>query len=174
MLSRFLLVAAAGLATLGGASPADAYIGPGAGFAFLSSFLVLALSFALALLSLLLWPFRLLLNRWRRRTTTGGAGVERVVIVGLDGLDPGLAERYMADGKLPNFARLQAQGTFVPLATSYPSISPAAWSWSIRCRAGPRTSWWRAMSTPRASSRTTWCWRVRGARTRGWSCTKTS
>ncbi len=126
-LARSLLIVGALLATLVGAVPAHAYIGPGAGFAFLSSFLVLALSFALALLSLLLWPFRLLLNRWRRRG--GGIGsVDGVVIVGLDGLDPGLAERFMAEGKLPNFARLKAQGTFAPLATSYPSISPAAWS----------------------------------------------
>src|SRR5262245_47046854 len=116
------------LVALGRATASEAYIGPGAGFAFLSSFLVLALSFALALLSLLLWPFRLLLNRLRRRTAAGVAGVERVVIVGLDGLDPGLAERYMAEGKLPNFSRLKALGTFAPLATSYPSISPAAWS----------------------------------------------
>jgi predicted AlkP superfamily phosphohydrolase/phosphomutase len=120
--------AAALLLTLSAVHPADAYIGPGAGFAFLSSFVVLALSFALALLSLLLWPIRLLLNRVRRRTPRGPRGVERVVIVGLDGLDPGLAERYMAEGKLPNFARLKAQGSFTPLATSYPSISPAAWS----------------------------------------------
>jgi predicted AlkP superfamily phosphohydrolase/phosphomutase len=128
MASRRLLLAAACLITLGGAGTAEAYIGPGAGFAFLSSFLVLALSFGLALVSVLLWPFRLLLNRWRRRGTAGATGVKRVVIVGLDGLDPGLTERYMAEGKLPNFARLKAQGTFAPLATSYPSISPAAWS----------------------------------------------
>jgi predicted AlkP superfamily phosphohydrolase/phosphomutase len=126
--SRVLSVAAAALAALSAAHPAEAYIGPGAGFAFLSSFLVLALSFALALFSILLWPFRLLLNRLRRRRPGGTGSAERVVIVGLDGLDPGLAERFMAEGKLPNFSRLRAEGTFAPLATSYPSISPAAWS----------------------------------------------
>lgn len=110
------------------ASSAEAYIGPGAGFAVLSSFLVLALSCFLALLSLLLWPFRLLLRSLRRRRPTTRTGVDRVVIVGLDGMDPSLTERFIAEGKLPNFARLRAQGTFSRLATSYPSISPAAWS----------------------------------------------
>ena len=42
--------------------PAQAYIGPGAGFALLSSFLVLFTTIVLALFSLLVWPFRLL---WR-------------------------------------------------------------------------------------------------------------
>ena len=52
--------AAAALLALG--LPLSAYIGPGAGFAFLSSFLVLFLTFFLALFSFLSWPFRLL---WR-------------------------------------------------------------------------------------------------------------
>jgi predicted AlkP superfamily phosphohydrolase/phosphomutase len=107
--------------------PAEAYIGPGAGFAVLSSFLVLALSFLLALLSLLLWPFRLVLKALRGRSTRR-SDVDRVVVLGLDGLDPGLAERYMSEGKLPHLARLKTQGAFSSLATSYPSISPAAWS----------------------------------------------
>ena len=34
------------------------YIGPGAGFAFLGSFLTIALSLLASLVSLLLWPFR--------------------------------------------------------------------------------------------------------------------
>ncbi len=39
-----------------------AYVGPGAGFAFLGSFLTLLLSLAASLASLLLWPFRMLLR----------------------------------------------------------------------------------------------------------------
>jgi predicted AlkP superfamily phosphohydrolase/phosphomutase len=125
-LRRVSLVAAVVTAAL--AAPAEAYIGPGAGFAVLSSFLVLLVSFLLAFLSLLLWPFRLLIKALRGRRGAGRASAERVVILGLDGLDPGLTERFMTEGKLPNFARLSSQGTFAPLATSYPSISPAAWS----------------------------------------------
>ncbi|HEY7680245.1 MAG TPA: hypothetical protein VIC04_06960, partial [Terriglobia bacterium] len=39
-----------------------AYIGPGAGFAFLGSFLAILASLVLSALSLLVWPFRML---WR-------------------------------------------------------------------------------------------------------------
>ena len=39
-------------------APAGAYIGPGAGIAFVSSFLVVLATFFLALLTLLTWPFR--------------------------------------------------------------------------------------------------------------------
>ncbi|NIY18409.1 MAG: nucleotide pyrophosphatase, partial [Nitrospinaceae bacterium] len=35
---------------------------------------------------------------------------------------------YMNEGKLPNLARLRAEGTFLPLQTTYPPISPVAWS----------------------------------------------
>jgi predicted AlkP superfamily phosphohydrolase/phosphomutase len=60
-----------------------------------------------------------------RRGRRGSA--DRVVILGLDGLDPTLTKKFMREGKLPHFAKLEAQGAFTPLATSYPSIwaSPA-------------------------------------------------
>ena len=38
---------------------AEAYIGPGAGFAFLSSFLTFLIAFAIAIFRLFFWPFRL-------------------------------------------------------------------------------------------------------------------
>ena len=47
------------------AAPAEAYIGPGAGFALLSSFLVLFTTILIVLASLLIWPFRVL---WRALT----------------------------------------------------------------------------------------------------------
>jgi predicted AlkP superfamily phosphohydrolase/phosphomutase len=119
--------ALATLVLLLGAGHAEAYIGPGAGFAVLSSFFVLALSFLMALTSLLIWPVRYLVRRLRGVGRPAG-NVDRVVIVGLDGLDPGLARKFMDEGKLPNFSRLAERGSFTSLATSYPSISPAAWS----------------------------------------------
>jgi predicted AlkP superfamily phosphohydrolase/phosphomutase len=54
--------------------------------------------------------------------------VRRVVILGLDGMDPGIATRLMRQGKLPNFQRLAEKGVFRPLATSTPGMSPVAWS----------------------------------------------
>ena len=36
------------------------------------------------------------------------ASFDRVVILGFDGADAALVERYMAEGRLPNLARLRA------------------------------------------------------------------
>src|SRR3954464_5205798 len=83
-----------------------AYIGPGAGFAFLGSFLTLLGGLFLGAVSLLTWPFRML---WRLATAGKSykqAKIKKLIFLGLDGLDPGLTERFMAAGKLPNFARL--------------------------------------------------------------------
>ena len=51
-----------------------------------------------------------------------------MVIVGFDGMDPELANRFMGEGKLPNLAKLRDSGTFRPLRTTFPAISPVAWS----------------------------------------------
>jgi len=52
----------------------------------------------------------------------------KVIILGIDGLDPDLLEKFMAEGKMPNFARLASQGSFRRLTTSIPPQSPVAWS----------------------------------------------
>ena len=107
---------------------AEAYAGPGAGFAFLSSFLLLLIVFFSSLFSLLSWPLRLLYRLFRRRKVYTRAKVKRLVVLGLDGMDPELATKYMNEGKLPHLARLRDQGTFLPLQTTNPPISPVAWS----------------------------------------------
>ena len=124
---RFPPALAAALAWLAVSEPLSAYIGPGAGFAFLSGGLVLVGSLVLAVGVLLIYPVKMI---WR---TLSGAGriqgdVKRLVIVGLDGMDPQLAQRWMDEGRLPNFSKLAADGSFHPLQTSYPSMSPVAWS----------------------------------------------
>jgi predicted AlkP superfamily phosphohydrolase/phosphomutase len=108
--------------------PLFGYIGPGAGFAFLGSFLSLIASFFLTAGSLLLWPFRAGRAVLRRRRGFRRAKVRRLIFLGLDGLDPRLAERFMAEGKLPNLSRLKEQGSFHRLRTTFPSLSPVAWS----------------------------------------------
>ena len=105
-----------------------AYIGPGAGFAFLGSFLALLAGFLMSVLSLLLWPFRMAWRMLRRRKGFRHARIRKLIFLGLDGLDPGLAERFMAEGKLPNLARLAEQGSYRRLRTTFPSLSPVAWS----------------------------------------------
>ncbi len=110
------------------AEPAFAYVGPGAGFAVLSSFLTLLLAFFYSLLAVVTWPLRQIWRLFRRRRAYRAARVKRVVIVGFDGMDPELAARWMDAGKLPHLAALRSAGTFAPLATTNPPISPVAWS----------------------------------------------
>lgn len=111
------------------ASPCLAYVGPGAGFALASSFFAIFVAVLAALFVLLTLPFRWLLSLFglgRRKRKPGDP--RRVIILGLDGLDPRLATQYMDAGDLPNFKQLADQGHFSPLATTCPSVSPVAWS----------------------------------------------
>jgi predicted AlkP superfamily phosphohydrolase/phosphomutase len=52
----------------------------------------------------------------------------RVIVLGFDGMDYGLARDLMARGRMPNFQRLAQSGAFAPLGTSIPPQSPVAWS----------------------------------------------
>ena len=107
---------------------ASAYVGPGAGFAVLGSFFAVFLAFFAGALSLLIWPFRYLIRKIRRRKALQKSRIKRMVIIGLDGLDPVLTEKWMAEGHLPNLQKLARNGSFERLRTTYPSISPVAWS----------------------------------------------
>lgn len=53
---------------------------------------------------------------------------KRVLVLGFDGVDPDLLERFMGAGALPHFAKLVAEGSFRSLATTVPPQSPVAWS----------------------------------------------
>lgn len=104
------------------------YIGPGAGFAFLGSFLSILIAMLMGILSILLWPFRALWWLATGMRARRKAKVRKLIFLGLDGLDPRLTERFMAEGKLPNLARLREQGSFHRLRTTFPALSPVAWS----------------------------------------------
>jgi predicted AlkP superfamily phosphohydrolase/phosphomutase len=58
----------------------------------------------------------------------GAVGSRKLIILGIDGLDPDLLTKFTAEGKMPNFARLAEQGSFRRLTTSIPPQSPVAWS----------------------------------------------
>ena len=105
-----------------------AYAGPGAGFAVLSSLWTLFVAFLYSLYAFLVWPFRQLFRLLRKRKAYGKAQIKRAVILGFDGMDPELTERFIAEGRLPNLARLRTNGTFRKLRTTCPPISPVAWS----------------------------------------------
>jgi predicted AlkP superfamily phosphohydrolase/phosphomutase len=53
---------------------------------------------------------------------------QKLVILGFDGMDPHLLEKWMAEGKLPNIAKLAKQGGFYPLQTTHSPESPTAWA----------------------------------------------
>jgi predicted AlkP superfamily phosphohydrolase/phosphomutase len=110
------------------AEPAYAYVGPGAGFTIVSTFFVLFAALASAFVVLLTWPFRWVLKRVFQPKRAGVSKAQRVVIVGLDGQDPELTEKWMNVGLLPNFSRLREAGTFARLGTTLPAESPVAWS----------------------------------------------
>ena len=53
---------------------------------------------------------------------------QRLIILGFDGMDPLLAQKWMDDGTLPNLRKLAEMGGFQSLPTSNPPQSPVAWS----------------------------------------------
>lgn len=109
------------------AAPASAYIGPGAGFAAAGSVLILLGTFLLAFGIVLIWPLKAVVRLFLLRGKTKPK-VKRMIVVGLDGFDPGLAREFAEQGLMPNFQALEREGCFSSLATAYPSISPVAWS----------------------------------------------
>jgi predicted AlkP superfamily phosphohydrolase/phosphomutase len=63
--------------------------------------------------------------------SAAGAGPQparKLVILGFDGADAKLTERWMDEGKLPHLAELRRQGTFAPLLSTIPSQTPVSWS----------------------------------------------
>lgn len=52
----------------------------------------------------------------------------KVVIIGFDGADPKLVDRYMAEGLLPNLKALRDEGTYSPLLPTNPPQTPVSWS----------------------------------------------
>ena len=108
--------------------PAWAYIGPGAGFAVLSSFLVIFAAMLSAVVTLFTWPIRWVVRSIRGRRAFARARIKRMVVLGLDGMSPKLVDEYMAEGLLPNLERLRDQGSYQRLGTTLPPLSPVAWS----------------------------------------------
>src|SRR6267378_660438 len=53
---------------------------------------------------------------------------EKVIVLGFDGVDARYTEQWMNEGKLPNLAKLRAQGTFRSLRPTLPAQTPVSWS----------------------------------------------
>lgn len=52
----------------------------------------------------------------------------KVVVVGLDGLEPTIVDSLLAAGSLPNLARLRERGSYSRVGTTTPAQTPVAWS----------------------------------------------
>lgn len=52
----------------------------------------------------------------------------KVLVLGMDGMDPGLIRRFVDEGYMPNFKKLMGSGKFGDLQTTMPPHSPVAWS----------------------------------------------
>ena len=52
----------------------------------------------------------------------------RVIVLGLDGMEPKIIRALMDSGRAPNFQKLAKMGAFQPLGTTIPALSPVAWS----------------------------------------------
>jgi predicted AlkP superfamily phosphohydrolase/phosphomutase len=52
----------------------------------------------------------------------------KVIVIGLDGLEPGIVEAMLERRELPNLAKIRAAGSYTRLQTTYPAQTPVAWS----------------------------------------------
>lgn len=64
-----------------------------------------------------------LMRQYQSQTTH-----HKVIVLGIDGMDPKICQRLMEAGRLPNLARLAQAGAFSPLATTTPAESAVAWT----------------------------------------------
>ena len=109
--------------------PLLSYVGPGAGFAFVGSFFFIFAAFFLAIFNFLTFPVRALMRFIKRARNLKKAKFKRVLLIGFDGMDYGLFNQFRKQGqKFPNFEKLMKEGTFSPLWSTEPPISPVAWS----------------------------------------------
>ncbi|TAM38063.1 hypothetical protein EPN54_04625 [bacterium] len=53
---------------------------------------------------------------------------KKVIIIGIDAMDPGITEKLIQEGRLPNFSSLKKNGTYAHLRTTNPAESVVAWT----------------------------------------------
>lgn len=54
--------------------------------------------------------------------------ITRILVLGLDGLEPEIVESMLASGQLPNLGQIANQGGYTRVQTTYPAQTPVAWS----------------------------------------------
>lgn len=57
-----------------------------------------------------------------------GGGGGRVLVIGLDGMDPRAVDLLMSEGKMPAFAKMRQEGAYGILHSMKPLLSPVVWT----------------------------------------------
>lgn len=98
-------------------------------------------------------------------------GRRRVVVVGLDSITPVMIDRFLADGAMPNLARLRDRGWSAEVVPTMPPTSPPGWAtiatgaWPgthgvdgfvVRDPAGPPDAEWSACGSERVRAEFLW------------------
>jgi predicted AlkP superfamily phosphohydrolase/phosphomutase len=65
-------------------------------------------------------------------------GQPKVALIGLDSITPVMVERFLAEGRMPNLARLRERGFSSEITSTMPPTTPAAWT-TIATGAWPST-----------------------------------
>jgi predicted AlkP superfamily phosphohydrolase/phosphomutase/Flp pilus assembly protein TadD len=81
-------------------------------------------------------PVAALLSAVLVAASCGGGESPRVIVLGIDGLDPQTIDLLMAEGQMPNFARLRQDGAYGKLKAAKPLLSPILWT-TIATGKGP-------------------------------------
>lgn len=105
-----------------------AYVGPGAGIALATTAFALLSTVFVVMFGLLFWPARWAYRTIKMDRPPKPAKIKRAVVIGLDGIDPRRVRRLIEEDRLPNMAKLADQGTISDLGTTFPAMSPVAWS----------------------------------------------
>ena len=136
----FFVFVISSLLILFSSSTSFAYIGPGAGFAVVTSFILVITSFFLTIAGILFWPIRFLIRKFKHRhlkkISSYSIKKKKVIVLGFDGMEISLLNKFMKEGHLPNLEKLASSGTLSSLETTFPPESPVAWS-SFLCGCNP-------------------------------------
>lgn len=73
-------------------------------------------------------PLLIVISAWLMVFAGVADAKKKVLILGVDGLDPKLLQEFMDAGLMPNFQQFVSEGDFKPLQTSMPPQSPVAWA----------------------------------------------
>src|SRR6185369_1330620 len=59
---------------------------------------------------------------------SGAPSSGRIIVLGIDGMDPETVDLLMSEGKMPSFARLRQEGAYARLRSQKPLLSPIIWT----------------------------------------------